>query len=66
MGAQVYLLGGIEDDTPLAQVLRIALIAHHSGGNPGPNLGSISHRCHPMLVEFVWQLTKQIIDWPVC
>ena len=25
----------------------------HHGGNPG----SISHRCHPILVAFVWELT---------
>jgi len=24
----------------------------------GANLKSISHRCHPVLVEFVWELTK--------
>jgi len=28
------------------------------GGNPGVNLKSISHRCHPILVAFVWELTK--------
>ena len=27
------------------------------GGNPGANLKSISHRCHPILVVFVWELT---------
>ena len=26
---------------------------HHPGGNPGANLKSISHRCHPILVAFV-------------
>ena len=30
----------------------------HPGGNPGANLKSISHRCHPILVAFVWELTK--------
>jgi len=25
----------------------------HPGGNPGANLKSISHRCHPILVAFV-------------
>jgi len=31
------------------------------GGKPGENLKSISHRCHPLLVVFVWELTKEII-----
>ena len=31
---------------------------HHPGGNPGANLKSIYHRCHPMLVAFVWDLTE--------
>ena len=26
---------------------------YHPGGNPGANLKSISHRCHPILVAFV-------------
>ena len=30
----------------------------HPGGNPEANLKSISHRCHPILVAFVWELTK--------
>ena len=29
----------------------------HPGGNPEANLKSISHRCHPILVVFVWVLT---------
>ena len=32
--------------------------------NPGANLKSISHRCHPILVAFVWELTKETIDLP--
>ena len=39
--------------------------AHHPGGNPGANLKSISHRCHPILVAFVWQLTKETINLPL-
>ena len=31
---------------------------NHPGGNPGTNLKSISHRCHPILVAFVWELTE--------
>ena len=36
-------------------------IQHHPGGNPGANLKSISYRCHPILVAFVWELTKETI-----
>ena len=38
---------------------------HHPGGNPGANLKSISHRCHPILVAFVWELTKETIYLPL-
>jgi len=41
------------------------LAAIHPGGNPGANLKSISHRCHPILVAFVWELTKETIDLPL-
>jgi len=37
---------------------------NHPGGNPGANLKSISHRCHPILVAFVWKLTKETIHLP--
>ena len=37
----------------------------HPGGNPGANLKSISHRCHPILVAFVCELTKETIDLPL-
>ena len=39
--------------------------ARHPGGNPGANLKSICHRCHPILVAFVWELTKETIDLPL-
>jgi hypothetical protein len=29
----------------------------HPGGNPWANLKFISHRYHPILVAFVWELT---------
>jgi len=29
------------------------------------NLESISHRCHPILVAFLWELTKETIDLPL-
>ena len=31
----------------------------------GANRMSISHRCHPMLVAFVWELTNEIINLPL-
>jgi len=37
----------------------------HPGGNPGANLKSISHRCHPMMVACVWELTEETIDLPL-
>ena len=39
--------------------------AIHPGANPGANLKSISHRCHPILVAFVWELTKETIHLPL-
>ena len=38
---------------------------NHPGGNPGANLKSISHRCHPILVAFVWELTRETIHLPL-
>ena len=43
----------------------VAPLSRHPGGNPWANLKSISHRCHPMLVAFVWELTKETIDLPL-
>ena len=37
----------------------------HPGGNPGANLKSIPHRCHPILVAFVRELTKETIKLPL-
>ena len=31
----------------------------------GANLKSISHRCHPILVAFAWELTEETIDLPL-
>ena len=39
--------------------------SHHPGSNPGENLKSISHRCHPILVAFVWELSKETIHLPL-
>ena len=41
---------------PCVQQSRRARGVYHPGGNPGANLKSISHRCHPILVAFVWEL----------
>ena len=38
---------------------------YHPGDNPGANLKSISHICHPILVAFVWELTNETIDLPL-
>ena len=35
------------------------------GGNPGASLKSISHRCHPILVAFVWELIEETITLPL-
>jgi len=37
----------------------------HPGGNPGANVKSISHRCHPILMAVVWELTEETIDLPL-
>ena len=37
----------------------------HPGGVQTANLESISHRCHPMLVACVWELTKETINLPL-
>ena len=34
----------------------------HPGVGLRANIRSISHRCHPILVAFVWELTKETID----
>ena len=39
--------------------------SHHPGGNPGANIKSISHKCHPIMVAFVWELTKETIYLPL-
>ena len=36
-----------------------------SAANPGANRKSISHRYHPILVAFVWELTKETIHLPL-
>jgi len=44
--------------------LSAVMISHlHPGGNPGVNIKSISHRCHPILVAC--DLTKETIDLPL-
>ena len=50
--------------TPLLRGRAQGLPAH-PGGNPGANLKSISHICHPILVAFVWELTKETSHLPL-
>ena len=38
--------------------------AYHPGGNPWTNLRSISPRCHPILVAFVWDCLKKPLICP--
>ena len=52
------LAGSIADPKPRRET-------HHPGGNPGVNRESISHRRHPILVAFLWDLTKETIDLPL-
>ena len=52
-----------DDMNPAAMQVRGELVhIHHPGGNPGANLESISHRCRPILVAFVLELSKETID----
>ena len=37
----------------------------HPGGNPGANLKSISHRCHPILMAFALVLTTATLHLPL-
>ena len=39
--------------------------ASRPGGSPGANFRSISDRCHPILVAFVWELTQETIKLPL-
>jgi len=59
------LLGGRQVRFDPKQVGRPYTAACHTGGNPGANLKSISHRCHPILVAFVWELTNETIYLPL-
>jgi len=54
--------------------LSLSLTGHRGGAgasmkgfciHPGANLKSPSHRCHPILVAFVWELTEETIDSPL-
>ena len=40
-------------------------VSFHPGGGPGANLESIFHRCHPIMVAFVWELPKETINSPL-
>ena len=49
----------------ITQTIMRTGIALNPVGNPGANLKSISHRCHPILVAFVWEITKETIKLPL-
>ena len=55
--------GGRNPRTPPCGLAHLSLL--HPGGNSGENLKSISHRCHLILVAFVWELTEETIDLPL-
>ena len=57
-----FKMGGFVSTQFLAALSRAS---SHPGGNPGANRKSISHRCHPILVAFVWELTKETINLPL-
>ena len=37
----------------------------HLGVNPGANIKSNPHRCHPIVVAFVCELTEETINMPL-
>ena len=49
----------------LLEITQCLTKQQHPGGNPGANLKSISDRCHPILVAFAWELTKETIHLPL-
>jgi len=49
----------------VSEDLRQRGIVLHPGGNTGANLKSISHRCYLFEVAFVWELTRETIDFPL-
>ena len=59
------LLPAYDSSTPLLYPPPGPRYGNHPGGNPGANLKSISHRCHLFEVAFVWELTKETIDFPL-
>jgi len=64
--SQVIRFGASNEDRGQIQALSAVCSRDpHPGGNPGANLKSISHRCHPILVAFVWELTKETIYLPL-
>jgi len=66
-GAPLPALGWSErqDGPPPGALIVPDQVPPRPGGNPGANIKSISHRCHPILVAFVWELTKETIYLPM-
>ena len=52
-------------DAPAIEGTDAACPPTHPGCNPWANLKSIPRRCHPILVAFVWELTKETIYLPM-
>ena len=48
-----------------ARLIKLVRPIDHPGGNPGAHLKSISHRCHPILVAFAWDMTQETIKLPL-
>ena len=53
-------------ELPLKDLKLVAVLPpFHPGRNPGVNIESVSHRCHPVLVAFVWEWTTETINLPL-
>ena len=50
---------------PCARELARVLDGYRPGGDPGAHIKSVSHRCHPILVVFEWELTEETINSPL-
>ena len=59
--SSVFRMRNQRRKSPGSKRPRSGLTQVHPGSNPGANIKSISHRCHPILVAFVWELTNETI-----
>ena len=65
----VNLLCVVNLQVQVGETVRVELDAFGANGthpvsNPGGDLELITHRCHPILVALVWELTYETIDLP--